>query len=172
MDRGCNTVQEAVIKTIPKKKRCKKAKWLCEEALKIAEKRREVKDKGERERYTHFSAEFQRIARKDKKAFLLSDKCKEIEENKRMGKTRDLLKIIRDTKETFHAKMGLIKDRNGMDLTEAEDIKKRWQEYTEELYKKDLHDPDYCDGVLTSPRVRHPGMQSQVGLRKHHYEQS
>ena len=121
-------VQEAVIKTIPKKKKCKKTKWLSEEGLQIAMKRREAKGKGEKERYTHLNAEFQRIARKDKKAFLLSDKCKEIEENKRMGKTRDLLKIIRDTKETFHAKMGLIKDRNGMDLTEAEDIKKRWQE--------------------------------------------
>ena len=127
-------VQEAVIKTIPKKKKCKKAKWLSEEALKIAEKRREVKDKGERERYTHFSAEFQRIARKDKKAFL-SDQCKEIEENNRMGKIRDLFKTIRDTKGIFHAKIGTIKDRKGMDLTEAKDIKKRWQEYTE-LYKK------------------------------------
>ena len=106
----------------------------------MAEKRREAKSKGEKERYTHLKAEFQRIARRDKKAFL-SDQCKEIEEN-RMGKTRDLFKKIRDTKETFHAKMGSIKDRNGMDLTEAEDIKKRWQAYTEELYKKDLHDPD------------------------------
>ena len=121
-------VQETGIKTIPMEKKCKKAKWLSEETLKIAVKRREVKSKGEKERYSHLNAEFQRIARKDKKAFLLSDKCKEIEENKRMGKTRDLLKIIRDTKEIFHAKMGLIKDRNGMDLTEAEDIKKRWQE--------------------------------------------
>ena len=112
-----------------------KAKWLSEEALEIAEKRREVKDKGEKERYTHFSAEFQRIARKDKKAFL-SDQCKEIEENNTMGKTRDLFKKIRDTKGTLHAKMGSIKDRNDMDLTEAEDIKKRWQEYREELYKK------------------------------------
>ena len=120
-----DVVQEAVIKTIPKKKKCKKAKWLSEEALPIAEKR-EVKSKGEKERYTHLNAEFQRIARKDKKAFL-SDQCKEIEENSRMGKTRDLFKKTRDTKETFHAKMGTIKDRNGMDLTEAEDIKKRWQ---------------------------------------------
>ena len=106
-----------------------------DEALQIAEKRREAKGKGEKEGHTHLNAEFQRIARKDKKAFL-SDKCKEIEENNRMGKTRDLFKKIRDTKGTFHAKMGTIKDRNGMNLTEAEDIKKRWQKYTEELYKK------------------------------------
>ena len=132
-------VQEAMIKTIPKKKKCKKAKWLSE-ALQIAVKRREVKSKGEKERYTHLNAKFQRTARRDKKAFL-SDHCKEIEENNRMGKTRDLFKKIRDTKRTFHAKMGSIKDRNGRDLTEAEDIKKRWQEYTQELYKKDLQDP-------------------------------
>ena len=111
-------------------------------------KRREVKGKGEKERYTHLNAEFQRIAGRDKKAFL-SDHCKEIEENNRMGKTRELLKKIRDTKGTFHAKMGLIKDRTGMDLPEAEDIKKRWQEHTEELYKKDLHDPDNHDSVTT-----------------------
>ena len=111
-------------------------------------KRREVKSKGEKERYKHLNAEFQRIARRDKKAFL-SDQCKEIEENNRMGKTRDLLKKIRDIKEIFHAKMGTIKDRNGIDLREAEDIKKRWQECTEELYKKDLHDPDNHDGVIT-----------------------
>ena len=115
-------------------KKCKKAKWLSEEALQIAVKKREVKSKGEKERCKHLNAEFQRIAR-DKKAFL-SDQCKEIEENNRMGKTRDLFKKIRDIKGTFHAKMGSIKDRNGMDLTEAEDIKKTWQEYTEELYKK------------------------------------
>ena len=115
-------------------KKCKKAKWLSGEALQIAVKRREAKSKGEKERYKHLNAEFQRIAR-DKKVFL-SDQCKEIEEKNRIGKTRDLFKKIRDTKETFHAKMGLMKDRNGMDLTEAEDIKKRWQEYTEELYKK------------------------------------
>ena len=137
-----------MIKTIPKKKKCKKAKWLSEEALQIAEKRREVKGKGEKERYTHLNAEFQRIARRDKKA-VLSDQCKKIEENNRMGKTRDYFKEIRDTKGSFHAKMGTIKDRNGMDLTEAEDIKKRWQEYTEELYKKDLHDPDNHGGVIT-----------------------
>ena len=120
-------VQEAVIKTIPKKRRCKKAKWLSEEALQIAEKRREVKGKRGKERYTHLNAEFQRIARRDKKAFL-SDQCKETEENNRMGKTRDLFKKIRDTKGTFHTKMGSIKEKNGMDLTEAEDINKRWQE--------------------------------------------
>ena len=117
-------VQEAGIKTIPKKKKCRKAKWLSEEALQIAEKRREVKGKGEKERYTHFNAEFQRIARRDKKAFL-SDQCKEIEENNKMEKTRDLFKKIRDTKGIFHAKMGPIKDRNAMGLTKAEDIKKR-----------------------------------------------
>ena len=111
-------------------------------------KRREVKSKGEKERYTHLNAEFQRIARIDKKAFL-SDQCKEIEENNRMGKTRDLFKKTRDTKGIFNTKMGLIKDRNGMDLTEAKDIKKSWQEYTEELYKKDLHHPDNHDGVIT-----------------------
>ena len=141
-------IQETGIKTIPKKKKCKKAKWLSEEALQIAVKRREAKSKGEKERYKHLNAEFQRIARRDEKAFL-SDQYKEIEESNRMGKTRDLFKMIRDTKGTFHAKMGLIKDRNGMDLTEAEDIKKRWQEYTEELYKKDLHDPDNHNGVIT-----------------------
>ena len=141
-----DVIQEAGIKTIPKKKKCKKVKWLSEEALQIAVKRREVKSKGEKERYKHLNAEFQRIARRDKKAFL-SDQCKEIEENKRMGKTRDLVKKIRDTKGTFHAKMGSIKDSNGMDLREAEDIKKRWQQYTEELYKKDLHDPDHHNGV-------------------------
>ena len=121
---------------------------MSEEALQIAEKTREVKGKGEKERYTHLNAEFQGIARRNKKAFL-SDQWKEIEENNRMGKTRDLFKNSRDTKGTFHAKMGSIKDRNGMDLTEAEDIKKRWQEYTEKLYKKDLHDPDNQDGVIT-----------------------
>ena len=141
-------VQETGIKTIPMGKKGKKAKWLSEEALQIAVKGREVKSKGEKERYKHLNAEFQRIARRDKKAFL-SDQCKEIEENNRMGRTRDLVKKMRDTKGTFHVKMGSIKDRNGMDLTEAEDIKKRWQEYTEELYKTDLHDPDNHDGVIT-----------------------
>jgi len=141
-------VQEKGIKTIPKKKKCKKAKGLSEEALQIAMKWREAKSKGEKERYTHLNAEFQRIARRDKKSFL-SDQHKDIEVNNRMGKTRDLLKKIRDTKGTFHAKMGSIKDRNGMDLTEAEDLKKMWQEHTEELYKKDLHDPDNHDGMIT-----------------------
>ena len=139
-------VQETGIKTIPREKKCKKAKWLSGEALQIAVKRREAKSKGAKERYKHLNAEFQRIARRDKKAFL-SNQHKEIEENNRMGKTRDLFEKIRDTKGTFHAKMGSIKDRNGMDLTEAEGIKKRWQEYTE-LYK-DLHDPDNHDGVIT-----------------------
>ena len=142
----CDIVQEAVIKTIPKKKKCKKAKWLSDKALQIAEKGREVNGKRQEERYIHLNAEFQRIARRDKKAFL-SDQCRETEEI-RMGKTRDLFKKIRDTKGTFHVKIGSIKNRNGMDLTEAEDIKKRWQEYTE-LYKKDLHDSDNHDGVIT-----------------------
>ena len=144
----CEIVQEAVIKTIPKKKKCKKAKWLSEETLQIAVKSREDKGKGEKERYKHRNAEFQRIARRDKKAFL-SDQCKEIEENNRMGKTRDLFEKIRNTKGTFHAKMGSVKDRNGIDLREAKDIKKRWQEYTEELYEKDLNDSDNHDGVIT-----------------------
>ena len=116
-------------------KKCKEAKWLSGEALQIAVKRRKAKSKGEKERYKHLNAAFQRIISRDKKAYF-SDQCKEIEENNRMGKTRDLFKKIRDTRGTFHAKMGSIKDRNGMDLTEAADIKKRWQEYTEELYKK------------------------------------
>ena len=134
-------------KTITKKKKCKNAKCLSEEALQTTVKRREAKSKGEKERYIHLNAEFQRIAKRDKKAFL-SDQYK-IEENNRMGKTGDLFKKIRDIKGTFHAKMGSLKDRNGRDLTKAEDIKKRWQEYTEELYKKDLHDPDNHDGVIT-----------------------
>ena len=128
-----NIVQEVVIKTIPKKKKYKKAKWLSEEALQIAEKRREAKGKGEKkrekERYKHLNAEFQRIARRDKKAFL-SDQCKEIELNNRMGKTREFFKKIRDTMGTFHAKLGTIKNRTGMELTEAEEIKKKWQKYT------------------------------------------
>ena len=138
-------VQETGIKTTPMEKKCKKAKWLSGEALQIAVKRREAKSKEEKERYKHLNAEFQRIAR-DKKAFL-SDQCKEKEENDRMEKTRDLFKKIRATKGDFNAEVGTIKDRNGMNLTEAEDIKKRWQDYTEELYKKDLHDPDNDDGV-------------------------
>ena len=137
-------VQETGIKTIPQKKQCEKAKWLSEEALQIAVKRRKAKSKGEKERYKHLNAEFQRTARRDKKAFL-SDQCKEIEENNRKGKTRGLFKKIRDTKGTFHAKMSTVKDRNGTDLTEADDIKKRWQEYTEELYKNCLNDPGNHD---------------------------
>ena len=140
-------MQEAVIKTIPNKKKCKKRKWLSEEALQIAEKRREVKGKGERERNTQLNAEFQRTARRDKKTFL-SEQCKEIEENNRMRKTRDHFKKIRDTKGIFHAKMGTIKDRNSKDLTEAEEIKKRWQGYIEKLLKKELNDPDNNDGVV------------------------
>ena len=132
-------VQEAVIKTILKKTKCKKAKWLSSEALQIAEKRREAKGKGGKERYTHLNAEFQRTARRDKKA-CFSDQCKEIEENNKIGNTRDLFKQIRDTRGIFHAKMGTIKDRSGMDLTEAEDSKK-WQEYTEELGKKRSSQP-------------------------------
>ena len=144
MDKGSYIVQGTGIKTILVEKKCKKEKWLSEEALQIAVKRGEARSKGEKERYKHLNAEFQRIARRDKKAFL-SDQCKEIDENNRMGKTRDLFKKIRDTKGTFHAKMGSIKDRNGMDLTEAED-KKRWQQYTEEVHKKDLHDQDNHEG--------------------------
>ena len=134
-------VPEALIKTIPKKKKFKKANWLSEKDLQIAETRRKVKGKGKKERYTHLNAELQRIARRYKKAFL-TDQCKETEENNGMGKTRDLVKKITDTKGIFDAKMDTIKDRNIMDLTEAEDIKKSWQEDTEELYKKNLHDPD------------------------------
>ena len=144
----CDIVQETGIKTIAKKKKCKTTKRLSEEGLQIAVKRREAKSKGEKERYKHLNAEFQRIAKRDKKAFL-SDQCKEIEENNRMGKNRDLFKKMRDNKGTFHAKMGSIKNRNGMGLTVAKDVKKRWQEYTEELHKKDLHDPDNHDGVIT-----------------------
>ena len=139
----CDIVQETGIKTIPMEKKRKKAKWLSGEALQIAVKGREAKSKGEKERYKHLNAVFQRIARRDKKAFL-SNQCKEIEENNRMGKARDLFKKIRDTKGIFHVKMGT---RKG--LTEAEDIKKRWQEYTEELYKKGLHDPDNHSSVFT-----------------------
>ena len=159
-----------MIKTIPKKKKYKKAKCLSEAVLQIAEKGRESKGKGKKERYTHLNTEFQRIARRDKKAFL-SDQCRKIEENDRMRKTRNLFKKIRDTKGTFHAKMGTIKDRNGLDLTEAEGIKKRWQEYTEELYKKDLHDPDNHNGVIThlEPDILE---YRQVGLRRHHYKQT
>ena len=137
-----------MIKTTPKKKKkCKKAKWLSDKALQIAEKGREVNGKRQEERYIHLNAEFQRIARRDK-AFQ-KEQCKEMEENNRLGKTRALFKKIGDTKGIFHAKTGSIKDRNTVDLTEAEDIKKRWQEYTEELYKKELHDPDNHNGVIT-----------------------
>ena len=143
-----DTEQEAVTKTIPKNKKYKNAKRLSEEAFQIAEKRRQAKGKGAKERYTRLNSQFQRIGRRDKKAFL-SDQCKEIEENNKMGNTRDLFKKIRDTKGIFHTKLGTIKDRNCMDLTEADFIKKKWQEYTEELYKKDLHNPNNHDGVLT-----------------------
>ena len=147
-----------------------KGKWLSEEDLQTAEKRRKAKSKGEMEIYTHLNAEFQTIALRDKKAFL-SDQCKEIEENNRMGKTRDLFKKIRDTKGTFSTKMGTIKDRNGMDLTEAEYIKKRREQYTEELYKKDHNDLDKHNGVIAhlEPDILECEV---VGLRKHHYEQS
>ena len=154
-------VQETGIKTIPIEKKCKKTKRLSGEALQIAVKRREVKSKEEKERYKDLNAEFQRIARRDKKAFL-SDQCKEIEGNNRMGKTRDLFKKIRDTKGTFHAKMGSIKNRNGMDLTEAEDIKKRWQEYTEEIYKKDLHNQDNHNGVITHTHLEPKILECEV----------
>ena len=136
--------------TIPMEKKCKKAKWLFGEALQIAVKRREAKSKGKKEKHKHLNAEFQRIARRDKKAFL-SSQCKETEEHNRMGKTRDLFKKIRDTKGTFHAKMGLIKDRNGMDLTDAEDIKKRCKNTQKNCTKKDLYDPDNHDGLVTHP---------------------
>ena len=141
-------VQETEIKTIPKKKKCRKEKCLSEEAFHISEKRREVKVKEEKERYTHLNAEFQRIARRDKETFL-SDQCKEKEENDRMEKTRDLFKKIRATKGDFNAEVGTIKDRNGMHLTEAEYIRKRWQEYTEELYRKDLHNSYNHNGMIT-----------------------
>ena len=137
-----------VIKTILKKKKCKKAKWLSKEALQTAMTRREEKGKEEKERYTHLNAEFQRLARRDKKAFL-GDQCKEIEENNRMGKTRYLFKKIRDTKGTFHAKMGSIKDRNGRDLTKARDVKNRWEEYIVEMYTKELHNPGNHESVIT-----------------------
>ena len=148
-------------------KKCKKAKWLSGEALQIAVNRREAKSKGEKERYKHPNAEFQRIAR--------NNQCKEIEENNRMRKTRDLIKKIRDTKGTFHAKKGSIKHRNGRDLIEAEDIKNRWQEYTEELYKKDLHDPNNHDGVITHPHLEPDILEYEVKRALgsiHHYEQS
>ena len=158
-----DVVQETGIKSIPPKNKFKQVKWLFEEALQIAVKRREAKSKGEKERYTHLNAEFQKIERKDKKAFF-SDQCKEIEENNRIGKIRDLFKKIRDIKGTFHANMGSIKDRNGQkrDLTEAENIKKRWQEHTEELYKKELHDPDNLDGMITHTHLEPDILECEV----------
>ena len=144
---------------------------MSEGALQIAVKRREAESKGEKERYKHLNTEFQRIARRNKKAFL-SNQCKEIEENDRVGKTRDLFMKIGDTKGTFHAKMGSIKDRNGMDLTEAEDIKKRWQECTEELYTKDLHDQENYNGIITHLEPDILECEVRWALRKHHYEQS
>ena len=165
-----NIVQEVVIKTIPKKK-FRKAKWLSEHALEIDENRREAKGKGEEERYIHLNPEFQRVARRDKKAFL-GDQCREIEENNRIRKIRNLFKKIRDTKETFHVKMGTIKDRKDMDLREEGGIKKRWQEYTEELYKKDLHKPNNHDSVITHLEPDIQECKVKVGLRKHHYDQS
>ena len=156
-----DAVHETGIKTIPKKKKCKKAKCLSEEALQIAVKRRELKSKGKKERYTHLNAEFQRIARRDKKAFL-SDQCKEIEENNSMVKTRDLFKKIRDTKGTFHAKMGSIMNRNGMDLREAEHIKKRWQKYIEQLYQKNLHPPDNHESVITHTHLEPDILECEV----------
>ena len=146
MDEVHDSAQEAMTKTISKKKKCKKVKWLSEEDLQIAEERREVKSKGERERYTQLKAELQRIARRDKKTFL-NEQCKEIGENNRKEKTRDLFKKTGDIKGTFHARMGTIKDRNSKD--QAEEIKKRWQEYTAELYKKGLNDPHNHDGMVT-----------------------
>ena len=137
----------------------------------MAEKIKEAKDKGEKERYTHLNAEFQKRARRDKKAFL-SDQCKEIETNNRMGKTRDLFKKTRDTQRTLHAKIDIIKDRNGKDITEAEDIKKSWQEYRGELYKTDHHDPDNHNGVITHLEPDILKCKDKVGLRKHHYKQS
>ena len=149
MDRVCNTVQEAVTKTIPKKTKCKKTKWLSQEALQIAEERREAKGKGEREKYTQLNAEFQRINSKERQESLLKGPMQRNRENNRMGKTSDLFKKIRDIKGIFHANMGTIKDSNGEDLRGAEEIKKRWQEYTEELCKKGLNDPDNHDGAIT-----------------------
>ena len=143
-----NIVQEAVTKIIPKKKKCTEAKWLCEEALHTAEERRKAKSKGERQRHTQPNAEFQRVAQRDKKA-ILNEQCKEIEENNRMETTSDLFRGIGDIKGAFHAKMGMIKDRNDKDVTEEEETRKRWQEFTEELYKKGLNDPDNHNSVIT-----------------------
>ena len=152
-------------KTIAKKKKCKKGRLLSEEALQIAEQRRAAKSKGERERYTQLNAEFQRIARRGKKAFL-NEQCREVVENNRMGQTRDFFKKTGEIKGIVHAKMGTIKDRNTEDLTEAVEIKKRWQKYTQELYKKGLNDPDNHDGVVTHlvPDI----LECEMGLRKHY----
>ena len=158
-------VQGTGIKTIPMEKKCKKSKWLSGEALQIAVKRSEAKNKGEKERYKHLNAEFQRTARRDKEAFL-RDQCKEIEDNNRIGKSRDLFKKIRDTKGTFHAMMGLIKDRKYMDLTEAEDIKKRWQEYTEELYQNDQNSPAQNSPSQASAYMNCELSVVQAGFRK------
>ena len=162
-----NIVQKAVTKTIPKKKKCKKAKWSYEEALQIAEERRDEEGKGERERYTQLNAEFQRIARRNKKAFL-NRQYKETEENNQLGKTRDFFNKTGDIKGTFHTRMDMIKDRNSKDLTEAEEIKKMWQEHTEELYKKGVKDQDNHDSVVTHLDSDIPTVWSQVGLRKHY----
>ena len=164
----CNIIQEVVIKTIPKKNKCKKAKWLFDKALQRAEKKSErQRRKG---KIYPFDAEFQRITSRDKKDFL-SEQWTEIEENNRMGKTRDIFKKISGITGKVHARMATRKDRNSMDLTEAEDIKKKWQEYSEECYKKDLHDPDNHDGVITHLEPEIPECKI-LGLRKHHYKQS
>ena len=171
MDRGLWHCLGGRDQDLPQEKEMQKSKMVVWGVLTNSWEKKRTERQRRKGRYTHLNAEFQRIARRDKKGFL-TDQCKEIEEINSMGKTRDLLKKIRDTKGRFHTKMGSIKDRNGMDLTEAEDIKKRWQEYTEELYKKHLHDPDNHNECDRSPRARHPAMWSQVGLRKHHYKQS
>ena len=165
-----DSVQEAVIKTIPEKKKWIKAKWLSEEALQIAEQWRGTKDKWQMKIYTHLNAEFQRVARRDKKAFL-SDQCKEWRKTIEWGRLESSSRKL-DTKGTFHAKEGTIKHRNGMDFTEAEDVKKRWKEYTEELYKEGLHDWDNHNGMIAHLEPDILEMWSQVGLRKHDYEQS
>ena len=164
-------VEEVVIKTVPKKKKCEKVNWLSEEAMQMPEKRREVKGKGEKERCTNLNAEFQRVARRVKKAFL-SDHCKQIEDNNRMEKTSDLFKKIRGTKGTFHAKMGTIKNRNFVDLTEQKILKRGGKKTQKNYTKKDLHDPDNHDGVITlhEPDILECGVKWALG--RHHYEQS
>ena len=171
MDGGSYIIQETGNKTIPMEKKCKKAKWLSEEALQIAVKKREVKSKGEKEIYKHLNAEFQRRAKRDKKAFL-SDQCKEIEKKNRIGKTRDLFKKIRDTKGTFQAKMGLIKDRNCIDLREAEDIKKGGKNTQKNCTKKELHDPDNHNDVIAHLEPDILECKVKWALEKNHYEQS